>query len=165
MAITYGITYTFVDDSGEEATSTVSVPTGFSIAQYVEFARAMADLVDNIVSGLVSRAELTVEVDISSITSNVAGTGADVQEISSFQFATAVGRPVNVNVPGTIEENYVIPNSDEIDQSNANIAAFITAMETGIAVTAGTIAPCDNDSEDIVSTVYAREAARPVGSR
>ena len=164
MALTYELTYTLSDDSGESATTSIHLPTAFSLAQFTEFGRAMADLVDNVVSGLVSRAELTLNFDISAITSNLAGTGADVEEISSFQFATAAGRPVNINVPGTIE-TMVIANSDELDQSNADIAAFITAVEDGIAVTGGTITVTDVDSEDVTTTVYAREAARASGKR
>ena len=164
MALTYEMTYTMSDDSGESATTSIHLPTAFTLAQFTEFGRAMADLIDNIVAGLVARCELTLNFDISSITSNLAGTGADVKEISAFQFATAAGRPVEINVPGTIE-THVIANSDELDQANADIAAFITAVEDGIAVTGGTMTVTDVDSEDVVTTNYAREAARASGKR
>ena len=162
MALTYEMTYTLSDDSGESATTAIHLPTAFSLAQFTEFGRAMADLVDNIVAGLVARAELTLHFDISSITGNIAGTGGDVEEISAFQFVTAAGRPVEINIPGTIETQ-VVGNSDELDQTNTEIAAFITAVEDGVAVTGGTVTITDVDSEELIATVYAREAARASG--
>lgn len=164
MALTYEMTYTLTDVSGESATTSIHLPTAFSLAQFTEFGRAMADLVDNIVDGLVSRCELTLHFDVTAITSNLALPGINIEEISAFQFVTAAGRPVEINVPGT-NELHVIAGSDELDQSQADIAAFITAVEDGIAVTGGTITVTDIDSEDVVATVYAREAARASGTR
>lgn len=164
MALTYGLTYTLTDDSGESATFTISLPTAFSLAQFTEFGRAMAVFVDDIVSGLLSRCELSIGVDLSALTGNTAAAGGDVQEINSYQFVTAVGRPVNINIPGT-DETDVSPNSDDLNTIDAQQAAFINAMVTGIAVTSGTIAPCDIDSESITALVYAREAARASGKR
>lgn len=164
MALTYGLIYTFVDDSGESATATISLPTAFSLAQFTEFGRAMAVFVDDLVSGLISRAELSVGVDLSTLTGNTAAAGSDVQEINSYQFTTAVGRKVNINIPGT-DETDVNPNSDELNTVDAQQAAFINAMVSGIAVTGGTIQPTDIDSEDITALVYAREAARATGKR
>lgn len=164
MALTYGLTYTFTDDSGESATATISLPTAFSLAQFTEFGRAMAVFVDDMVSGLISRCELSVGVDLSSLTGNTAAAGGDVQEINTYQFVTAAGRTVNINIPGT-DETDVSPNSDDLDTVDAEQAAFINAMISGIAVTGGTIAPTDIDSEDITDLVYAREAARASGKR
>jgi hypothetical protein len=164
MALTYGLTYTLTDDSGDSATFNLSLPTAFSLAQFTEFGRAMAVFVDDVVSGLISRCELSIGVDISSLTGNTAAAGGDVQEINSYQFVTAVGRPVNINIPGT-DETDVSPNSDELNTVDAQQAAFITAVVSGIAVTSGTITVTDIDSEDVTALVYAREAARASGKR
>lgn len=165
MALTYGLTYTFKDDSGDTATATIHLPTGFSIAQFTEFGRGMAAFVDDIVSGLVLSAELTVGVDISSLINNTTDFLSDVEEVDSYQFATAANRPVQVNVPGT-DENDVLAQSDDLDQvGSAFQAAFINAMLNGVAVTGGTIAPCDVDGEDLEELVYAREAFRASGKR
>lgn len=164
MALTNEITYTLEDDSGDSATTGINVPTAFSLAQFTEFARAMAGFIDDIVSGLVARAELTVNIDLSALTGNTVGAGSDVQEINSYQFATAVGRPVSVNVPGT-DETDVSAGSDELNQLDTQQAAFVNAMVNGIAVTGGTIQPSDIDSEDITAIVFARESARASGKR
>lgn len=164
MALTYGLTYTLTDDSGDSATFTISLPTAFSLAQFTEFGRAMANFVDDMVSGLVARCELTVGISVATLTGNTAAAGSDVEEINSYQFTTAAGRPVSINVPGT-DETDVSPNSDELNQVDTQQAAFINAMVNGIAVTGGTIQPTDIDGEDVTAIVYARESARASGKR
>jgi hypothetical protein len=52
-----------------------------------------------------------------------------------------------------------------LNQAETNVAAFIAAMETGIAVTGGTISPCDIGESSIVDTVFAREAFKNSGAR
>lgn len=164
MAITNKIVWTLSDDDGDEGTFEVDVLTTPTLAQYTEFAQAYAPLLDAIASGLIRRAELTVPVDVGDLTANIVGALSDVQEINSFQFATAAGRRVNVNIPGTIETQ-TDPNSDGLDTVDPDIAALISAMLNGIAVTGGTITPSDIDGEDLTSLVYAREAARASGKR
>lgn len=164
MAIAIAISYTLSDDDGDTATTTVHVPNVFSIAQYTEFARAMADLVDNIVSGHVDSAELTVTIDISTLTGNNAQSGSDVEEIGAFTFRTPEGREVVVNIPG-INESMVAANSDDLDQLDTDIAAFTTAMLNGIAVAGGTPQPCDVDEADLTVLVSAREEFRASGKR
>lgn len=164
MALTYGLTYTFQDDSGDSATATIHLPTAFTLADFTEFGRAMAAFVDDLVSGVVTSAELTIGVDISGLANNTTDFLGDVEEISSYQFVTAANRPVTINIPGT-DENDVQASSDDLDQVAVGQAAFVNAMLNGIAVTGGTISPSDVDSEDITDLVYARESFRASGKR
>jgi len=159
MAIAFEVVYEFVDASGDRAESAVKIPTTFSLPQYTEFARAMATLVNNIVGGIVSRAGLRVAIDVSGLTGNVVDSSSDVEDVGAFQFTTAAGRPVRVNIPG-INESKVLAGSDDLDVVDADIAAFVTAMESGIAVTAGTIPPTDVAEDDIDTLVFARERFR-----
>jgi len=164
MARAFALTYTYEDDSGNTATHDIHVPTAFSIAQFTEFGRAMADFLDNIVGGLIKSVDLTITADISGLLLNFVDPLSDVEEVGSFQFATADNRAVLVNLPA-IDENTVLAGSDDLNQIDGGIAAFITAMETGIAVTGGTISPCDVNEDSIVDTVYARESFRSSGKR
>jgi hypothetical protein len=164
MAIAFEITYTVQDDSGDTATAAIHIPNTFSLSQYTEFGRAMADLVDNMVHGLLLSADLTITLDISALTGNAVTPFADVEEIGAYLFVTGENRPVSVNLPG-IAESHVLAGSDDIDQLQSAEAAFITAMVTGIAVTGGTVAPCDVNEADITDIVYAREQFRSSGKR
>lgn len=165
MALTYAVTYEMEDDSGDVATFDIPIPTTFALADYAEFGRGMATFVDALTSGIVRSASLGINVDLSSLTGNVVGAGSDVEEIASFQYLTLAGRKVNVNVPGA-DETDVLPNSDDLDVvGDVNIAAFNNAMLNGVAVTAGTIIPCDVAEEDLSSLNYAREAFRATGVR
>lgn len=164
MALAFQIVYTYLDADGDTATSAIDIPTTFALADYVEFGRGMASLVDDIVHGVVQSAELTVNVDISGLTNNGLVADSDVEEVGAFQFTTADGRPVNVNIPA-IDESLVAASSDDLDQSDPAVAAFLTAMTSGVAVTGGTAIPSDVDGDDLTSLVYAREAFRASGTR
>lgn len=158
------VIYTVLDDDGDRATTTINIPTGFSLSQIGEFGAAMATLVDAILHGKVESAEVSFSVDISALINNITGGTSDVEEIAAFKFTAANGFPVNVNLPG-MDEGFVAPGTDDLDQSLPAVAAFITAMETGIAVTGGTISPCDVGESDIVATNSARERFRASGKR
>lgn len=159
MAIAFEVVYEYTDESGDKAESAIKLPTTFSLSDYTEFVRAMGLLVNNIVEGVVSRAGLRVAIDVSTLTGNLLDASADVEDVSAFVFATAAGRPVRVNVPGTSEVQ-VLAGSDDLDLANPSIAAFDTAMKSGIVVTAATIEPSDIAEDDITTLVTARERFR-----
>jgi hypothetical protein len=164
MAHAFALTYTYQDDSSHTATHDIHVPTAFSLSQLTEFGRSLADLLDNVVSGLIISLDLTITANIAGLTVNTAQPLGDVEEVGNFQFVTADGRSVEVNLPG-IDESVVLAGSDDIFQAAGSIAPFIAAMENGIVVTGGTISPCDVNEDDIIDTVYAREAFRSSGKR
>lgn len=158
------IVYSVVDDDGDVGTTAINIPSGFSLSQIGEFGTAMATLLDAVLGGKVTNAELSVSVDLSALTSNTALSTSDVEEIGSFAFETAGGFPVRVNIPA-IDELMVLSGSDDLDQADLDIAAFIAAMENGIAVTGGTVSPTDVAEDDIVNTLSARERFRASGAR
>lgn len=164
MAVAASVIYTIIDESGDTATFEIQVPTGFSIAQYTEFASDMATLVDAILSGKLLSADFCVAGDISGLTGNTVGAASDVEEIGAFLFRSDENRPVIVNVPG-INETMVLVGSDELDQTDTDIAAWQTAIEDGLSTAGGTISPCDVGEGDIISTEYARERFRASGRR
>jgi len=152
------------DADGDQASFMVHVGTGLTLTQYTEGIRALAQLVDPLVGGIIALASFVTGVDISALTSNSATATSDVEEIGSFKFTSSAGFPVIVNVPG-INELYVAAGSDEMNQAEPDIAAFITMMTSGIAVTGGTIIPCDVAEFDLVTLDYARENFRASGRR
>lgn len=164
MAIAFSIVWEIEDADGDRATTTVRVPQGDTLSQYTEFVVAMAPLKDAVLTGLLTSVGLTVGVDISALTDNTALEKSDVEEIGAFQFLTDDGLPVNLNVPGLLE-GLVAAGSDELDQVDADVAAVIAMMEDGLAVTGGTIIPCDVAEVDIAVVSFARENFRASGRR
>lgn len=159
MTIAFEIVYELTDDSGDKAETAIKLPTGFTLDQFTEFARAMALLVNNIVDGVVSGAGLRVAVDVSGLTLNFVGAASDVEDVGAFQYATGDNRPVRLNVPG-IDEQFVVIGSDDLNTADADIAALNTAVLSGIAVTAATISPSDQAEDDLETLVFARERFR-----
>lgn len=156
--------YTVIDDSGERGTYSMNLQIGFSLSQFGEFAASMATLTDALLSGKIESAEICFGVDISGLTSNTALSSSDVEEYAAFKFATVDNLPVNVNIPG-IDELIVASGSDDIDLSNADVAAFVSAMENGLATTDGTIQATDVGEKDVDVLVHARERMRASGKR
>ena len=164
MPIAPQIIYTVIDADGDRATTTVNLPGGFTLAHFNEFGSSMATLLDALLGGRVEGADFCVNVDVSGLTSNVALSTSDVEEIGNFVFTTAIGTGVRINVPG-IDELTVAAGSDDLDQSDPAIAAFIAGIENGINTVGGLIEPCDVGEEDITSVVFAREKFRASGKR
>lgn len=164
MALAFEIIIEYEDEDGDRATHAVEIPTTFTIAQYTEFAQALVQLKDAVSLCRISNCSLGVSADLSGLSNNLLDESADVEDVGAFQFLSAENFPVNVNIPG-LSEVVVAAGSDDIDQAHVNVAPFITAMEDGIAVTGGTIIPCDIGEEDIISLVFARENFRPSGRR
>lgn len=159
MTVAFEIVYEYTDASGDKAESAIRLVTNLTLVNYIDFARAMGVLVNNIVGGIVSRAGLRVAVDVSALTSNVVDTTSDVEDVGAFQYATVDNRPVRVNVPGIVEAK-VLAGSDDLDTADPAIAALNTAMVSGIAVTAATISPTDQAEDDITTLIFARERFR-----
>ena len=158
------VIYTVIDDDGDRATTSINIPTGFSLSQIVEFGAGMATLIDAVLDGRVESCEVAFSVDVADLTNNIVGTSSDVEEIGAFKFTTANGFPVNMNLPG-LDEGFVGVGTDDLDVALPAVAALITAMETGIATSGGTIAPCDVGEDTIALTNSARERFRASGSR
>jgi len=158
------LVYTIVDASGDRGQTSINFPLSWSLSQFGQFGAIMATFMDAVLGGRVEKAELCFGIDISSLTSNTALSTSDVEEIGAFQFRTTGGFPVRVNLP-CIDELTVTTGSDDLDQADPAIAAFITAMEVGILTAGGTILPCDVAEDDITSTDFARERFRASGSR
>lgn len=166
MALAIKIIYTAVDDKGATATTEVKVPTGFTIAQYTEFAQSMAQFIDAIIGGRITSANFCVGVDISGLGLKAAAlVSSDVEEKGFFQYSTAGGFHTRLQLPA-LNEGFVSLGSDDIDVTDPDVLAFDQAMVLGIAVTGpATIQPTDEREDDITARDFAREVFRASGSR
>lgn len=161
MPLAVSCRFEFVDGKGKTSFTKVRVPNGFAIADYRTFAQSMGQFLANVSNAKLTRASICVGLDLSSATIKVAVSGfADIAQKAYFGFTSAVsGLFARLKIPA-ISETIVAPGSDQIDQSNPDVAAFITAYETGIVTTGGTIQPSDDRENDIVGVNFARELFR-----
>jgi hypothetical protein len=161
MPIAPKISLTILDNDGDDAGTSIHVPSGFTVAQYGTFANDYANAVDDIVIGAVSpKATMTIPVDISALLNNTVDPASDVEQIAAFQFIDTNGEPVDVNIPGLLQAD-VVAGTDSLNTADTEIAAFITLMENGN----GTIAPSSTAEADIVDTLYARKETRASGRK
>ena len=161
MALAITVRVEFIDDKGKTSFTKVRVPNGFTLSQYGEFGTALAQLLTNISICRVTGGSLTFAMDLSGLgLRTVAGITADIAEKAAFLFNTAItGLKAKLRIP-TFRETLVPPGSDAVDLADVDVAAFKTAMESGIAVTGGTIEPTDDRENDITGLTTAREVKR-----
>jgi hypothetical protein len=162
MANAIKVLGSWIDQASKRGTNTMYTPNGLTLAQYIEGLQAMAILLDNCSGAVLEGLNFTVPVDISGLTGNAALSTSDVEEVSQFVFQTTDGRLVHVNVPG-LDDTKTPVGTDDLDQVDTDVAAFISMFEDGLATAGGTITPCDVDEDDIVAVVTARGAVRNSG--
>jgi len=161
MVLAVSLRLDFIDNKGKTSFTKVKVPNGFSISDYGEFGVAMGQLLANISTGRISNVSFSVGIDLSGATIKAVASGlSDIAQKAFFGFSTAVaGFRTKMKIPA-LSEVKVVVGSDTLDQADADVAAFISAMEVGIVVTGGTIQPTDIRENDVISTDYAREIFR-----
>lgn len=164
MAVALQIVYTVIDRQGERSTMTAQVASSTSLNNATEAAQGLAPLLDALTQGIIESADICLDVDISGLTNQVVDASSDVEELAAFQFLTADGRPVNVNVP-SVAAGTRITGTLDLDQTDADVSAFITFMEDGYTTLEGPVSPSDIFGDDIVDTRYARERHRNSGKR
>lgn len=161
MALAVSIRFDFVDGKGKPSFTKVNVPNGFSIAQYTEFAQAMAQLITNLTQSRITRAGFSVGLDLSTSTIKaVPNVLSDIAQKVMFGFSTVLaGFRTKMKLPA-LNEDKVTVGSDALNQADPDVAAFIAAMENGVVVVGGTVSPCDQRENDINNTDYAKELFR-----
>jgi hypothetical protein len=161
MVLAVAVRCDFVDDKGKPSFTKIRVPTGFTVSQYIEFVQGMSQTLADISNCRITRASFVVGLDLSGATIKAVASGlSDIAQKALMGFSTAVaGLRTKLKLPA-LSETKVNTGSDTLDQADPDVAAFITAMENGIAVTGGTIAPTDSRENDVTTTDYARELFR-----
>lgn len=148
------------DAKGDTSSVTIPIPTETSLADAAIFAKEIAELIDPLVAGGIVGAGFSVGVDLSGLV-QIPAAISDVQEKAMFAFRTANNFLKRLHLP-SFEEGKFTPNSVQVDQTDADVAAFITALTDGIDLTgaggSGVVAPVDTRGEDLVSLEAAVEA-------
>lgn len=161
MVLAVSMRFDVIDAKGKPSFTKIRIPTGFSVSDYIEFGQGLGQLIANITTIKITRASFCVGVDLSGATIKGVASGlSDIAQKALIGFSTAVaGFRTKLKLPA-LSETKVVVGSDSIDQADADVAAFLSAMEVGIVVTGGTIQPTDTRGNDVTSTDYAREIFR-----
>lgn len=158
------IIYTVVGNNPKKkATTSVHLVDSLTLALVQGFAAALATILNNVIIGKILSAVANWGVDISGLTGNTVVGTSDVEEIASFEFYTTEMNPVRMNIPGLLEA-VVLPLTNELDPEDIRVQAVISMFEDGIAVTGGTVTPCDAGEDLIAMLSYAREGSKNSGS-
>lgn len=154
--------YSIKDEKGKRSTTEVNLPESTAFADVVLFAGAMAQIIEPLISGSIERVGIAFILALSSITGLKATPAAnsDIEEGARFGFKTLGNFTTALRIP-TFREDFVTVGTREVDTTDADVAAFVTAMRTGINLTglggSGTVAPVDKREEDIVTLDSAKE--------
>lgn len=162
MALAVAFRFSFVDSKNKASFTKVSVPNGFSIANYVEFGQGLAQLFANLSEGQLTKVSFTASLDLSTATIKAgANVLADVGQKAYMKFASAVSGFSRQFWFPAMDEQIGAPNSDSIlAGTDPNVDALVTAIEDGIVVTGGTVTPTDNRAQDLVSLTEAKKRFR-----
>lgn len=163
MAFAVTVNYQITDASGDTAPAKIKVPNGFSIAQYVEFGVAMAQIIANIVEGRISYASINFRLSLATATIKANPlTGSDIKNKALLMFDTATsGFYGKVQLPAYNDANNIV-GSDGINLADPQVDAFVDAMVSGIDVSGSEdiIAPTNGRGMDITATRFGAEQFR-----
>jgi hypothetical protein len=149
----------FVISDAKGDKSTVTIPFA-AIADWTEIPELIGDLgalIEPLINGGIVAMGINLEIDTGALNA-IPNAIADVQEKARFVFAGENGFLKSLHIP-TFLETLFTPNSADVDLTDTDVAAFVTAMEDG--VTLSTLAvhePSDSRGDDLVSLVTATEA-------
>lgn len=153
------------DATGDESTTSVRVLDTNTSEQVQGFSVAWVQALDALIAGVIRSVAAFLRVDVSGLVGNLVGASSDVEHIGKFEFRTTSNIRVKINVPALSEISLGATTSDTLDPLQANVAAFLTAMEDGVNAGGALIQPCDIGGDDISQVVFAREAFRNSGAR
>lgn len=156
------IIYSIKDEKGNLSTTEINVPASTAFADVILFGGAMAQAIEPLISGSIQRVGIAFIVPLSSITGLKAtpAAGSDTEEGARFGFKTLNNFMTAMRIP-TFKEEFIQTGTREVDTTDASVAAFVTAMRTGIDLTplggSGVVAPVDKRGEDITTLDSAKE--------
>lgn len=168
MMPAFYIIYTVKDAKGKTATTEVKIPTTFNIANIIEFAGALAIIINALIKGQIVAISIVATINMSGLsglrTSPLAD--SDVEEKASFGFQTDAGFDTGLMLP-TFNESYFITGSRDVDLTDPDVIDFTEAMLLGISTSPGAIVvtPSDAHGDDLDLFDYGYEMFMSSGRR
>lgn len=147
--------YRIADAKNDTSTIMIPLPDSVAITDLTQYVQDIAAILQPLINGTLLEAGFAVGVNVAPW--SLAAGISDVQEKARFVFRTAGGFLKAISLPAVVESIFR-PGSREVDTTDPNVAAFVTAMVDGITVNSNTIEPVDRRGEDLTNLVQATEA-------
>lgn len=145
------------DADGKLATHTLNILDGSTDADVAAFAVDWAAALRPLLDGQIDAVQVVHDIDISSVTNIAPLSTADIEERARFVFETAEGFSLSFTLP-TFKEAKLLPvPADEVDTSDADVAALVTLLTDGKDMTSGFVYPGDRHGERLTALRSARE--------
>lgn len=156
----FSVIYSFRDAKGETSTTEINLPTSVTLADVGIFAGQMALLINPLITGVITRIGIAWTIALPAGLRAAPVAGSDIEEGGKFQFRTVNNFYTRSRIP-TFDEAKIVAGTNEIDQTDADVAAFVTAMVGGLDLSleggSADVQPSDSRDEDIVALDFARE--------
>lgn len=158
--ITLHVVYTVMDDTGKKSTMRIPFPASTDLGVLQEFAWSTAELIDPLIKGQIVDIGISAGVEFGSASLKSAPiAGADVEEGGYFGFRSVAGFSSGFTVP-TFDEAFVLPASDNIDETDTDVDAFVQRILSGQTVLLTNVSPSDSRGSDIEALETAKESFR-----
>jgi hypothetical protein len=150
MAVPVALTISIEDGKGDVGSFSIYLPSASTLAQVQTYWAG----IDSLIAAIVRGGNITASVSFP-LTPLVSGplASSDVQEAAYAAFRSAEGFIKSIRIP-TIFEDVFLAGSKLVDLANVDIAAFVTAITTGLSG----VAPVTSHDEDLLSLDIFREA-------
>lgn len=168
MMPAFYIIYTVKDAKGKTATTEVKIPTTFNIANIIEFAGALAVIINALIKGQIVAISIVATINMSDLvglrTSPLAD--SDVEEKASFGFSSDAGFDSGLMLP-TFNEDFFVAGTRDVDLADAAVIDFTEAMLLGISTSPGpvVVTPSDAHGDDLDLFKYGYEVFMASGRR
>lgn len=146
------------DGKGETGSFTINLPSTTAVADALLFATEIEPLIAPLVNGVIESIKVAIPASISA--PGTPGLTSDIEEKAHFVFRTVSNFVKRFKIPA-LAETKVLSGSANLDTSDTDVAAFVTAMESGLDLTgvggSGTVQPSDYRDDDILDLESAVE--------
>lgn len=124
------LTYTIQDAKAKKSTVKLFLATGTTLAGALAISDAVAPLIKALILGEIVSASVSADFAIPAGAQGAAALASDVEEKGRFMFRTSAGKAVRVSLP-TWNEAFTLPNTASIDQTDADVDAFVQYFLSG----------------------------------
>lgn len=151
------VSFTFQDDDLAQASTSVKLPAGTTLAAAKTFATNYVALLTPVTDCAITAYNITQEVYDD--TYPTAAAGSDVEDKGVLSIRTANNNTSTLSWPGVLESilvNSITPAGTYIDLANVAVAALVTALISGLAGTQ----PSNRNGQDFRSVKEAYKQNR-----